>query len=170
MASAITNLGLTQFSSINVARNIKAQELIFSGNSQVASPSLGTATLVAGSDLDFYEYGVLSFATTGAFVATTNLTYTRIGRMVFLQFPTINVVATANAAINVAAGTLPVYLRPLFALVIPITANVNGAAANGRLNINADGSFAFFSTIGAGAFTSTQPSGVFGNCATYMIG
>ena len=89
------------------------------------------------NQLPYYDAGTFSIAFTMSSNAwqTVTISYTRIGSLVTLEFPSTTSAATANAAIDCANGSIPAALRPARSLTFPVIVENGGSVSTSVLGI-----------------------------------
>ena len=105
----------------------------------------------------------------GAIPSTAgNITYTKIGRTVTLQFPQVSATSTSTSQI-IAQTKLPSNLWPALSVFFRTCAIVNNVDDDGQLEILAgDGSMLFYATKAGTLYPTGQVSGFRTQCVTYI--
>lgn len=111
------------------------------------------------------ESGSFTISTTGAATTSANVNYTKIGRVVTLQFPQTIVACSSTASLDVAAGTVATALRPIsdVAFMGRVISGGSSQATPGLFLAQASGGMRWFKTGTASSFDNT------GNCGFYSF-
>lgn len=131
----------------------------FSTGIQLAT-SGGTA-----ATLNFYDEATESISLTGAYSISVNVYFARIGKIVLMQFPSVDTTFTATSSIffNFPARYIPVING---SMIVYVKNNTNSV---GLFTYNSGGVGVFYSTTSFADFTNTNSGGPYGFTFTFRI-
>lgn len=139
-----------------------------------AAVGFGLASADSAGLLSKYAEGIHSSTFSGTNVTTSgsyDLVYTKVGRLVTLEFPDITVTMTGTAVRFNLTTVLPVGLRPARELYCPVNIWDNGATANtpGMIAVKLDGNVYIYYNGSGGTWGATANNGLRTAVVTYRV-
>ncbi len=138
------------------------------GGNTTSDSNLGT---ISGVSLSAYFESSFTATFTGAFNSgSKTINARRIGRLVTLDFPTIQATSSSLASLSSSAA-VPSGLRPLQNIQVPVFVIDNGTVQTvmGYLQVTTGGTIEFGKTFASNAFTATGTAGPYSSTITYVI-